>query len=105
MYFPGKEIGPQGVIAPTSLTFGEFQIDLKQEEHRTFYSIRTFILRNKNVCMSIITLFNCFCKVSLKTNTDREVQQYQYNAWPDFGVPSTTNEFLEFLSEVRICLL
>lgn len=31
----------------------------------------------------------------------REVLQFQYNTWPDFGVPSTPMAFLQFLKQVR----
>lgn len=58
MYFPGKETGLQAMIAPPSLIFGDFQIDLKQEQHRSFYSVRVLILKNRKVTLRIY-----FCAV------------------------------------------
>uniref|UniRef100_A0A915KDW8 protein-tyrosine-phosphatase n=1 Tax=Romanomermis culicivorax TaxID=13658 RepID=A0A915KDW8_ROMCU len=36
-----------------------------------------------------------------KLKEEREVLHFQFNTWPDFGVPESTNEFLEFLYQVR----
>lgn len=36
-----------------------------------------------------------------RPSRSREVVQFQYNTWPDFGVPSTPLAFLQFLKQVR----
>lgn len=43
-------------------------------------------------------LFRLSDKQSGKT---REVLQFHYNTWPDFGIPSTPLSFLQFLKQVR----
>lgn len=47
-----------------------------------------------------------FCKrtfrlTDLETNKAREVVQFHYTTWPDFGIPSSPVAFLQFLKEVR----
>ncbi|XP_060809415.1 tyrosine-protein phosphatase non-receptor type 61F isoform X2 [Amyelois transitella] len=39
--------------------------------------------------------------VDQETSESREVIQFHYTTWPDFGVPSSPNAFLEFLRKVR----
>ena len=31
----------------------------------------------------------------------RIVKQYHYTTWPDFGVPATPSDFIQFLQDVR----
>lgn len=42
-----------------------------------------------------------FKLTDLESGTSREVLQFHYNTWPDFGVPSSPTAFLEFLRVVR----
>ncbi|KAK9892628.1 hypothetical protein WA026_021006 [Henosepilachna vigintioctopunctata] len=37
----------------------------------------------------------------LQTETSRDILQFHYTTWPDFGVPSSPNAFLQFLNKVR----
>lgn len=37
----------------------------------------------------------------LETNQSREILQFHYTTWPDFGIPSSPVAFLQFLKEVR----
>lgn len=37
-----------------------------------------------------------------ESTKSREVIQFQYNTWPDFGIPSGSIEFLQFLKQVSI---
>jgi len=37
----------------------------------------------------------------LETQQSREVMQFHYTTWPDFGIPSSPNAFLKFLQQVR----
>jgi tyrosine-protein phosphatase non-receptor type 1 len=37
----------------------------------------------------------------IKTKNSREILQFHYTTWPDFGVPSSPTAFLEFLRKVR----
>ena len=39
--------------------------------------------------------------IKFQTNERREVSHFQYVTWPDFGVPSSPNTFLNFLMAVR----
>ncbi|XP_053955521.1 tyrosine-protein phosphatase non-receptor type 61F isoform X2 [Anastrepha ludens] len=47
-----------------------------------------------------------FCRrwfklTDLETNTSREILQFHYTTWPDFGIPSSPVAFLQFLKQVR----
>lgn len=35
------------------------------------------------------------------TDTSRDIIQFHYTTWPDFGVPTSPKAFLEFLKKVR----
>lgn len=37
----------------------------------------------------------------LQTNDSREILQFHYTDWPDFGIPESPSSFLEFVTEVR----
>lgn len=39
--------------------------------------------------------------IDMKTKDSREILQFHYTTWPDFGVPSSPTAFLEFLQHVR----
>lgn len=41
-----------------------------------------------------------FRLTDIESTKSREVIQFQYNTWPDFGVPSSPLEFLKFLKQV-----
>ena len=38
----------------------------------------------------------------MQSNERREIIQFHYTAWPDFGVPSSPGAFLDFLWAVRL---
>ena len=50
---------------------------------------------------------NLSCKIQNKINIyfqsgkSRSIKQFHYMLWPDFGVPSTPETFLEFLYDIR----
>jgi len=47
-------------------------------------------------------LLNYFCRVTEReTGASRQVLQFHYITWPDFGIPSTSGAFLHFLQVVR----
>ena len=67
-----------------SITFeNNFEICLREENNRSNFVVRKLQLRNLN------------------SNEDREIFQFHYTAWPDFGVPESPNAFLEFLEAVQ----
>lgn len=37
----------------------------------------------------------------MDTQESREIIQFHYTTWPDFGVPSSPTAFLDFLQKVR----
>ncbi|XP_052819203.1 tyrosine-protein phosphatase non-receptor type 1-like isoform X1 [Mya arenaria] len=59
------------------------KITLQEEQEMPDYTLRTFDVEN------------------LQTNEVREVYHFHYTTWPDFGIPSSPNAFLEFLYAVR----
>ncbi|XP_033625763.1 tyrosine-protein phosphatase non-receptor type 1-like isoform X2 [Asterias rubens] len=58
-------------------------VSLLREDEHSFYTVRTLELKNR------------------KTNETKEVLQYHYTKWPDFGVPKSPEAFLKFLHHVR----
>lgn len=42
-----------------------------------------------------------FRLTDLESSKTREVVQFHYTTWPDFGIPSSPVAFLQFLKEVR----
>ncbi|XP_050074043.1 tyrosine-protein phosphatase non-receptor type 61F isoform X2 [Anopheles maculipalpis] len=63
-----------------------------------------------DVQLSVVHLkcveYKNFCKrtfrlTDMETGKSREVIQFHYTTWPDFGIPSSPVAFLQFLKEVR----
>lgn len=49
-----------------------------------------------------VTLINSFFRLTdIETNQSREIIQFHYTTWPDFGIPSSPVAFLQFLKQVR----
>lgn len=42
-----------------------------------------------------------FDLIDLESNKSRQIAQYHYISWPDFGIPESPASFLEFLFTVR----
>ena len=78
-YWP-EEIGPQYKL---QLTDVQLEVEYLKYEEFDHFSIRTLLLTDR---------------VSAET---REVLQFHYTTWPDFGIPSSPNDFLRFLKMVR----
>lgn len=79
-YWP-DEIGPEYKM---SLTDVQLDVEyVKYEEFTGHFSIRTLLLTDK------------------VSGSTREVLQFHYTTWPDFGIPSSPNDFLRFLKMVR----
>ncbi|XP_034104414.1 tyrosine-protein phosphatase non-receptor type 61F isoform X2 [Drosophila nasuta] len=65
-------------------------------------------LRDVNLSVELICCENYqnfvrrwFKLTDLETKTSREVMQFHYTTWPDFGIPSSPDAFLKFLQQVR----
>lgn len=78
-YWP-EEIGPQYKL---QLTDVQLEVEYVKYEEFDHFSIRTLLLSDK---------------VSGET---RELLQFHYTTWPDFGIPSSPQDFLRFLKMVR----
>lgn len=66
------------------VTFGDFEIWVEEENSRNEnYCVRWMVLKNR------------------KNDEQRSIMHFQFNTWPDFGVPDSTRAFLEFLAEVK----
>lgn len=76
---------PQGIGETHKMTFNDVQLAvvLEKEEDCCYYSTRQFKLYD------------------LESGESRDVMQYHYTTWPDFGVPTSPNAFLQFLKRVR----
>ena len=59
------------------------EVTMVNSEDRGHYIIRTFTLTNT------------------VTGVKRKIKQFHYVDWPDFNVPKSPDQFLEFLLEVR----
>ncbi|XP_037299675.1 tyrosine-protein phosphatase non-receptor type 61F isoform X2 [Manduca sexta] len=76
---------PHGIGEQHKMSLSDVNLTVEQisEEDRSYYSTRVFKVQDID---------------SLET---REVIQFHYTTWPDFGVPSSPVAFLEFLQKVR----
>ncbi|XP_061718690.1 tyrosine-protein phosphatase non-receptor type 61F-like isoform X2 [Cydia pomonella] len=76
---------PRAVGKDSKMVLEDVQLTVEQllDEDFNYYSTRVFRI------------------VDLKTNESREVVQFHYTTWPDFGVPQSPHAFLEFLHHVR----
>lgn len=78
-YWP-DEIGAQYKLALTDV---QLEVEYVKYEEFDHFSIRTLLLTDR---------------VGGET---REIFQFHYTTWPDFGIPSSPNDFLRFLKMVR----
>ncbi|XP_063837868.1 tyrosine-protein phosphatase non-receptor type 61F-like isoform X2 [Ostrinia nubilalis] len=76
---------PQGVGEQHKMTLVDVKLTVEQisEDDRNYYSTRVFKI------------------VDMESSESREVIQFHYTTWPDFGVPSSPVAFLDFLQTVR----
>ncbi|XP_075990554.1 tyrosine-protein phosphatase non-receptor type 61F-like isoform X2 [Anticarsia gemmatalis] len=76
---------PQAIGEAHQMTFNDVKlaVTLVNEEDCCYYSTRLFRLYD------------------LETETSRDIMQYHYTTWPDFGVPTSPDAFLHFLKRVR----
>ncbi|GLV33905.1 Protein tyrosine phosphatase 61F [Carabus blaptoides fortunei] len=76
---------PQAVGPEHKMILNDVGLSLEYLEHHdhSYYSTRVFRLTD------------------IVSNESQEILQFHYTTWPDFGVPSSPNAFLEFLRIVR----
>ncbi|XP_026741836.1 tyrosine-protein phosphatase non-receptor type 61F-like isoform X2 [Trichoplusia ni] len=76
---------PQAIGEVNKMTFNEVRLEvvLVSEEDCGYYSTRLFKLRD------------------MESGKCRDIMQYHYTTWPDFGVPTSPVAFLQFLKRVR----
>jgi len=80
-YWP-LEVGHTMVLGESREDIG-LEVTMVDSEDRGHYIIRTFTLTNT------------------VTRVKRKIKQFHYINWPDFNVPKSPDQFLEFLLEVR----
>lgn len=78
-YWPGK-IGKDNAM---NLDDVGLTIEYLEHQDHSYYLTRTFKLTDTD------------------SGDSREIIQFHYTTWPDFGVPSSPTAFLEFLRKVR----
>ncbi|XP_047040488.1 tyrosine-protein phosphatase non-receptor type 2 isoform X2 [Helicoverpa zea] len=76
---------PQDIGEAHKMTFNDVKLAvvLEKEEDCCYYSTRLFKLYD------------------LESGESRDIMQFHYTTWPDFGVPTSPNAFLQFLKRVR----
>lgn len=76
---------PDEIGAQYKMQLADVQLEVEYVKYEEFdhFSIRTLLLSDS---------------VSGET---REILQFHYTTWPDFGIPSSPNDFLRFLKMVR----
>ncbi|KAK4008778.1 tyrosine-protein phosphatase non-receptor type 2 isoform X1 [Daphnia magna] len=76
---------PLGTLPNHTLTFDDVHltVELIEEDHKQNYILRTLRL------------------VDLDNEEVRLVRQYHYTTWPDFGVPATPSDFIQYLQDIR----
>ena len=80
-YWP-VEVGHTMVLGENREDMG-LEVTMVNSEERGYYTISTFTLTNT------------------VTRVKRKIKQFHYMDWPDFNVPDSPDNFLEFLLEVR----
>ncbi|XP_053666166.1 tyrosine-protein phosphatase non-receptor type 61F [Anopheles marshallii] len=115
---------------PLPLTVGHFWVMVWEHDSRAILMLNKLIeqttvkchqywpakigeqhrLELSDVQLSVVHLkcveYKNFCKrtfrlTDMETGKSREVIQFHYTTWPDFGIPSSPVAFLQFLKEVR----
>uniref|UniRef100_A0A182YNM0 protein-tyrosine-phosphatase n=1 Tax=Anopheles stephensi TaxID=30069 RepID=A0A182YNM0_ANOST len=115
---------------PLPLTVGHFWVMVWEHDSRAILMLNKLIeqttvkchqywpakigeqhrLELTDVQLSVVHLkcveYKNFCKrtfrlTDMETGKSREVIQFHYTTWPDFGIPSSPVAFLQFLKEVR----
>ncbi|XP_059055362.1 tyrosine-protein phosphatase non-receptor type 61F-like isoform X2 [Achroia grisella] len=76
---------PHGVGEKQKMVLNDVKLTVEQisEEDCNYYSTRVFKI------------------FDMESSESREVIQFHYTTWPDFGVPTSPLAFLEFLNKVR----
>ncbi|CAG5003207.1 unnamed protein product [Parnassius apollo] len=76
---------PHGIGDQHKMVLNDVKLTVEQisEEDCSYYSTRVFRI------------------FDMESSESREVVQFHYTTWPDFGVPSSPVAFLEFLKKVR----
>ncbi|CAH0577792.1 unnamed protein product [Chrysodeixis includens] len=76
---------PQAEGEANKMSFNDVRLEvvLVSEEDCGYYSTRLFKLRD------------------MESGASRDITQYHYTTWPDFGVPTSPVAFLQFLKRVR----
>lgn len=88
-------------------------IEKKQEKCYQYWPLkpgRDYMMKMDNVGLTLeyieqqdhsYYLVRVLRLTDVDSNESRDILQYHYTTWPDFGVPSSPTAFLEFLHEVR----
>lgn len=66
------------------VVLGQLTVEFMSADHSDAWIVRSFKVK--------------------KGNTERIIQMFSYEAWPDHGVPLTTREFLGFRKAVKVSL-
>lgn len=105
-----------------SISYNDLTITMVDQQTLAYYTIRTFIMNMvSHRCIKMITFPFCMCHfnvfkfvlqfccilciytcIYIQGNDRREVKQFHYTSWPDFGVPDHPNPIISFIRRVNI---
>lgn len=91
MYWPAR----RGAVEK----FGLIEVTSVREDVMASYTLRTFKIRHTRLKVAARTpkSMAAAAAASASLASERYVVQYQFTAWPDFGVPETALPLLSFV--------
>ena len=96
-----KNFGPEGLTSFPLVSFyqGCCSCSCDREKTKSTPSPRLWTL---DWSLTKVFLTSYFRRITnAETNETRDVLHFHYTTWPDFGVPTCPDTFLEFLGAVR----
>ena len=84
------------------LQFGDLVVEAREVSILPTYTLRQFTLSNVSEVNSIVVcIVLMWIALQVSTGVKRQVDQYHFTYWPDFGVPAMAYDMLHFIKVVR----
>lgn len=88
-------------LSPSTMKKVKLRVTLTSEEKEENFTIRKLLLTDLEVQLTFKLVCSCFHSPYLQSNDSREILQFHYTDWPDFGIPDSPSSFLGYVMEVR----